>query len=53
LAKAHAEGQLVTGGVGITGMRERIKQLGGRLQIESGLRGTTIRVTLPLGSATK
>jgi PAS domain S-box-containing protein len=52
LPKAKAEGQLVMGGVGITGMQERIKQLGGQLQIESGRHGTTVRVTLPLGSAT-
>jgi PAS domain S-box-containing protein len=52
LPNAKAEGQLVMGGVGITGMRERIKQLGGQLQIESGRHGTTVRVTLPLGSAT-
>jgi PAS domain S-box-containing protein len=53
LPAVQAEGRLVTGGVGITGMRERIKQLGGRLQIESGRRGTTVRVTLPLGGTTK
>ena len=34
-------------GVGIQGMRERIRQLGGRLQIDSGPRGTTIIATLP------
>ena len=36
-------------GVGIAGMRERIKELGGELQIESGTKGTTVRVTMPLG----
>jgi signal transduction histidine kinase len=34
-------------GVGIAGMRERIKQLGGRLEITSGKKGTTVRVILP------
>jgi two-component system NarL family sensor kinase len=36
------------GGVGIAGMRERARQLGGRLIISSGETGTTIRVALPL-----
>lgn len=35
-------------GVGITSMRERVNQLGGQMEIESGARGTTIRVVLPL-----
>ena len=34
-------------GVGIQGMRERIRQLGGRVHIDSGPRGTTIVATLP------
>jgi PAS domain S-box-containing protein len=33
-------------GIGIAGMRERVRQLGGRFDIESSA-GTTIRVTLP------
>jgi PAS domain S-box-containing protein len=33
-------------GVGIPGMRERMAQLGGRLDIESGPSGTTIRATI-------
>jgi len=36
-------------GVGITGMRERVRQLGGRLEIRSGIRGTTVTAVLPLG----
>ena len=36
-------------GVGISGMRERIEQLGGRLEIVSAGRGTTVRAELPLG----
>jgi len=35
-------------GVGIAGMRERARQLGGAMEIESGAGGTTIRVALPL-----
>jgi PAS domain S-box-containing protein len=37
-------------GVGITGMRERVEQLGGIFEIESAPgRGTILRATLPLG----
>ena len=35
-------------GVGIAGMRERMRQLGGRLEVESSSCGTTIRAILPL-----
>ena len=37
-------------GVGILGMRERMKQLGGKLDIESRPSGTTVRATIPLGT---
>ncbi len=39
-------------GVGITGMRERIRQLGGALEISSGSddRGTLIVAQLPIGT---
>jgi two-component system, NarL family, sensor kinase len=40
-------------GVGILGMRERMRQLGGRLDISSGSQGTTVRATLPLNTAFK
>jgi len=40
-------------GVGIRGMRERVRQLGGRLQVKSGLQGTAIFVSLPLSDANK
>ncbi|HYL86449.1 MAG TPA: PAS domain S-box protein [Candidatus Angelobacter sp.] len=35
-------------GVGILGMRERMTQLGGKLEIDSGPSGTTVRATIPL-----
>jgi PAS domain S-box-containing protein len=35
-------------GVGILGMRERMAQLGGRLEVESNSSGTTVRATIPL-----
>lgn len=36
-------------GVGIRGMRERVRQLGGSLQLSSGQNGTTVAVRLPVG----
>jgi PAS domain S-box-containing protein len=38
-------------GVGISSMQERVKQIGGRLAIESSSRGTSVRVTLPAGNS--
>ena len=35
-------------GVGILGMRERMAQLGGNLEVESNSSGTTVRATIPL-----
>ena len=35
-------------GVGILGMRERMAQLGGTLEIESGASGTAVHATIPL-----
>ncbi len=35
-------------GVGITGMRERLRQLGGQLDIVSGSRGTTVLAVVPV-----
>ena len=37
-----------TPGVGIRGMRERLRQLGGALEIESAKVGTVVSVILPL-----
>jgi PAS domain S-box-containing protein len=36
-------------GVGISGMRERIRQLGGQFEIDTGSKGTTLRAIVPLG----
>jgi len=38
-----------TFGVGISGMRERLRQLGGRLEVSSDGAGTTVTAGLPLG----
>ena len=35
-------------GVGLLGMRERLRQLGGQLEIASGSEGTTVHVIIPL-----
>jgi len=40
-------------GVGILGMRERIRQLGGVLQIKSDAEGTTVRAVVPLNEETQ
>jgi signal transduction histidine kinase len=34
-------------GVGIVGMKERLKQLGGRLEIETSERGTQVTAVIP------
>jgi PAS domain S-box-containing protein len=48
LAEIQAKGS----GVGITGMRERVRQFGGQMHMESNGRGTTIAFTLPLAAST-
>jgi len=35
-------------GLGIVGMRERVQEIGGRLEVESGFKGTTVKARLPL-----
>jgi signal transduction histidine kinase len=40
-------------GVGIPGMRQRIRQLGGVLEIRSSEQGTTVKVTLPLANTSE
>ena len=39
-------------GVGVAGMRERLQQLGGVLEIESGPGGTIVRARVPIAGAT-
>lgn len=51
LPKPRSDGYVAPLGVGITGMRERVKQLGGQMKMESGSCGTTVSVTLPLTKA--
>ena len=43
----------VRNGVGLTGMRERFKELGGRLMVRSALPGTMLFASLPLPSRIK
>jgi signal transduction histidine kinase len=40
-------------GVGLAGMRERLRELGGQLDIQSGAAGTMISVSMPLSDAVK
>lgn len=47
-----ARGARAVVGVGIAGMQERVRQLGGRLEIESADKGTSIRTILPISGAT-
>jgi PAS domain S-box-containing protein len=47
LRRCNGAGRAV--GVGIAGMRERVRQFGGRLDISSSSQGTLVRATLPLG----
>lgn len=47
---AHLRETTTSIGVGIPGMRERLRELGGRLDIRSGRQGTQIIATLPYES---
>jgi two-component system, NarL family, sensor kinase len=50
-AAAQGNGHLKHAGVGIRGMRERVRQLHGTIHFEPGNPGTIVRVELPLTSA--
>ena len=41
-------GKVVREGVGIQGMRERVRQLGGRFEIHSGAKGTCVAAIFPI-----
>jgi PAS domain S-box-containing protein len=40
-------------GVGLRGMRERVRRLSGQFQVRSGKKGTTVKATFPVLGATK
>jgi signal transduction histidine kinase len=48
LEKQKALSSSQQGGVGFRGMRERIQQLGGRLEIQSDERGTIVKAAMPV-----
>jgi PAS domain S-box-containing protein len=48
IPKAKLSDLASSGGVGLRGMQERLRQLGGALEIESGESGTTVTATLPV-----
>jgi two-component system NarL family sensor kinase len=39
-------------GVGLSGMRERVNDLGGKFELQSGAEGTAITVSIPLAAET-
>jgi len=41
------------GGIGLSGMRERVNELNGVMEIRSDSQGTLVRVTVPIPSKTK
>ncbi len=43
----RGDGSVANAGVGLAGMRERLRQLGGRFEIESNGRGATVRAIVP------
>ena len=47
-ATSRGAGRGMLLGVGIAGMRERVRQLGGRIEIDSDGRGTCVKVTVPV-----
>jgi signal transduction histidine kinase len=51
-AEKLAKVQTYGSGVGLAGMRERVRQLGGSMKIESNSGGTAIRIGLPISVST-
>jgi len=45
---ATGQESMISSGVGIMGMRQRLKQLGGRLEIQSSTKGTTVTARISL-----
>jgi signal transduction histidine kinase len=39
-------------GVGLSGIRERVKELGGKLQVESSSSGTLLKIEIPIAEST-
>ena len=35
-------------GIGLSGMRERVQELGGRMKLEADATGTSVRIEIPL-----
>ena len=48
-----AEIESSASGVGVRGMRERVRQLGGQIRIHSNDSGTTVSISLPASAATQ
>jgi signal transduction histidine kinase len=46
LQRLREEG--TAGGVGLTGMRERLREIGGKLEINSSAQGTEVIVQVPV-----
>lgn len=47
-ARSTRAGHAAPGGIGLAAVRERIRQLGGTLDISSSVSGTSVRATVPL-----
>ena len=45
--RLRGDGTVANAGVGLAGMRERVRQLGGRFEIQSSDKGTTVRAIVP------
>ena len=45
--RVRSDGTVAKAGVGLGGMRERVRQLGGRFEVQSSAGGTTVRAIVP------